>query len=210
MTENQKQTSVYLYGASGHAKVIIEILEINDITVLGLYDDNPEINKLIGFPVWHPEKQNFPSDGLFILSMGNNKHRLAITKKHSFNYYTAIHLSSIVSPSASIDEGTVIMPNSVINTGCSIGKHVIVNTSASIDHDCIIEDFAHISPNATLCGNVHIGEGTHVGAGAVIIPGIKIGKWVTIGAGAVVITNIPDYAVVVGVPAKILKYNPHE
>jgi acetyltransferase EpsM len=58
-----------------------------------------------------------------------------------------------------------------------------------------------------LAGNVTIGEGSHVGIGATVIQGITIGKWVTIGAGTVIIKDIPDYAVVVGNPGKIIKYN---
>ena len=50
-----------------------------------------------------------------------------------------------------------------------------------------------------------MGEGTHIGAGATIIPNLKIGKWATIGAGAVVIKDVPDYAVVVGNPGRIIK-----
>ena len=54
---------------------------------------------------------------------------------------------------------------------------------------------------------VFVGEGTHIGINATVIQGIKIGKWATIGAGSVVIKDIPDYAVVVGNPGKIIKYN---
>jgi acetyltransferase EpsM len=46
-----------------------------------------------------------------------------------------------------------------------------------------------------------------IGIGAILIPGITIGKWVTIGAGTVVLSDVPDYAVVVGNPGKIIKYN---
>ena len=66
----------------------------------------------------------------------------------------------------------------------------------------------HISPNAALAGNVSVGEGTQIGIGAAVIQGIKIGKWVTVGAGAVIIKDIPDYAVVVGNPARILSRHP--
>ena len=44
---------MYLYGASGHAKVIIDILKANQIEIEGLVDDNPEINELLGYPVFH-------------------------------------------------------------------------------------------------------------------------------------------------------------
>jgi acetyltransferase EpsM len=57
---------------------------------------------------------------------------------------------------------------------------------------------------------VEVGEGTMIGIGAVIIQGIKIGKWTIIGAGAVVVNDIPDYAMVVGVPGKIIKYLKNE
>lgn len=45
-----------------------------------------------------------------------------------------------------------------------------------------------------------------MGIGASIIQGITIGKWATIGAGTVIIQDVPDYAVVVGIPGKIIRY----
>ncbi|WP_224375496.1 acyltransferase [Clostridium perfringens] len=53
---------------------------------------------------------------------------------------------------------------------------------------------------------VKIGDGCWIGARVIILPGVTIGKGVVIGAGAVVSKNIPDYAVVVGNPAKIIKF----
>ena len=94
----------------------------------------------------------------------------------------------------------------VIQPNTTIGKHVIVNTSASIDHDNYIADFVHVAPKVALTGHVEVGEGSFIGAGAVVIPKIKIGKWCTIGAGSVVIKDVPDNAVVVGNPAKIIRY----
>ncbi len=88
-----------------------------------------------------------------------------------------------------------------------VGKHCIINSNASVDHDCILEDFVHISPNATLCGGVFVGKCSHIGAGAVIIPGKRIGKNAIVGAGAVVISDIPDNAVAVGNPARVIRIN---
>lgn len=51
---------------------------------------------------------------------------------------------------------------------------------------------------------VYIGENAFIGASVVVLPGTHIGKSVIIGAGAVVKGNIPDYAIVVGNPAKII------
>ena len=125
---------------------------------------------------------------------------------------TVIHkITHVVEQSGgAIEEGTVVFAGAIIQPNSKIGKHVIINTGASIDHDNIIGDYAHVSPKAALCGHVEVGEGSHVGVGAVVIPKVKIGKWCTIGAGTVVLKDVPDYATVVGNPAKIIKYNKPE
>lgn len=195
---------MYLYGASGHAKVIIEILELQGIEVQGLFDDNNSVNNLTGYDVLRFEP-GFLADNEFIISIGNNHTRKKIATKCHSKFGKAIHPASIISKRASVGEGSVVMGNAIINSGVSIGKHAIINTSASIDHDCIIEDFVHISPNATLSGNVTVREGSWIGAGATIINGVTIGKWCTIGAGSVIIRDVPDGATVVGNPGKIIK-----
>lgn len=192
---------MFLYGASGHAKVIIEILELNSTEIQGLFDDNPAIKELLGYPCFGSLNKAITED--LIISIGDNKLRKKVSERFLSSYGKAIHPSAQISRRTFISEGTVVMGNAIINTGTVIGKHVIINTSASIDHDCRIDDFAHISPNATLCGGVSVGEGTHIGASAVIIPGIKIGKWAIIGAGTVVINDIPDNVTIVGNPGKI-------
>jgi len=53
---------------------------------------------------------------------------------------------------------------------------------------------------------VYIGEGSDLGTSSTVLPGVRIGKGVQVGAGAVVTKNVPDYAVVAGSPAKILRY----
>lgn len=198
---------MYLYGASGHAKVIIEILEESGVHVSGLFDDNPAVKNLLDYKSLG-QYQGQLMDDTFIISIGDNKLRHRIASKFKVNYGKAISISASISNRTSIGDGTVIMRNVSVNSDVKIGMHVIINTSASIDHDCVIEDFVHISPNATLCGGVSIGEGTHVGAASVIIPGIKIGRWATIGAGAVIIHDVPDFAVVVGNPGRVIKYMP--
>jgi len=52
---------------------------------------------------------------------------------------------------------------------------------------------------------VVIKDGAHIGIGAIIMPGVTIGKSAVIGAGAVVVKDVPDYSIVAGIPAKIIK-----
>lgn len=200
---------IFLYGASGHAKVICEILESQHRIPDGLIDDNPLVTSLLDYPVYHTlEEASVKSDNHFIISIGNNRIRKTVAAKlNGVQFTSAIHSAAVVSPRAIVGEGTVVMSNVSVNVHSTIGRHVILNTNCSVDHDCVIEDFVHISPNAALAGNVKVGEGTQVGIGACVMQNITIGKWVTIGAGAVIIRDVPDYAVVVGNPGKIVKMN---
>lgn len=193
---------MYLYGASGHAKVIIDILKSQNIQISGLIDDNQSISSLLDYSVYHEKNKLSP----LIISIGDNKIRKMICGNLiDVSYETAIHSTAIISEYCSIAEGTVIMQGAIVQSGSNIGRHCIVNTGASVDHDCFVEDFVHISPHATLCGNVTVGEGAWIGAGAIIIPGIKIGRWSIIGAGSVVTKDIPDNVLAVGNYCKIIK-----
>jgi len=193
-----------IYGASGHCKVIIEILETLGCVVRELYDDDADKKHLLGYKVSnHKEILLLPSIS-WIIGVGDNAIRKKIAENHLLNYGLAIHSGANISKRIEVGTGSVIMAGTTINSSTIIGCHAIVNTNSSIDHDCTLHDFVHISPNATLCGGVMVGEGTHIGAGATVIPGIRIGKWAKIGAGSVIIKDVPDDATVVGNPGKII------
>ncbi len=195
-----------IYGASGHSKVIIEMLEKQGECIDGLYDDDSGKTMLFEYKISH-DNSIFTSGSVYwIIGIGHNGIRKKIAETHLLNYQTVIDKSANISQRASIGKGSVIMPGTTINASSILGKHSIVNTNASVDHDCFLGDYVHVSPNATLCGGVTVGEGTHIGAGAVIIPGIKIGKWAKIGAGSILIKNIPDNVTVVGNPGRINYY----
>ena len=194
-----------LIGASGHAKVIIDILEKTEEKVNYLVDANPDVKELSGYDVVSDNGYEPSEDEEYIISIGSNAIRKRIADQRKLKFGWAIHPSAILGDDVSVGQGTVIMAGAIVNSSTQIGNHCIVNTSASVDHDCKLGDFVHISPNATLCGTIEVGEGTQIGAGATIIPNIKIGKWVTIGAGAVIVKDVPDYSVVVGNPGRIIR-----
>lgn len=198
---------MYLYGASGHAKVIIDMLERSGIEVHGLFDDNPAIAALLGYPCLGPyAAYPHPIQAELIISIGDNHIRKTIADKLPLQYGSCAHPSAILSRHSQLGAGTVAMARAVVNPGTSIGRHVILNTACSVDHDCTLADFVHISPNATLCGGVSIGEGAHIGAAAVVAPNLSIGAWAVIGAGAVVVKDVPERAVVVGNPGRVVRF----
>lgn len=71
------KNKIYLYGASGHAKVIIDILKAQGIEVMALIDDNPDINELQGYPIMHDHS----GLSLFIVSIGSNTIRKKVVEK---------------------------------------------------------------------------------------------------------------------------------
>ena len=194
---------IVLYGAGGHAKVIRDILEAQGWSVAGVVDDNPNLTEFMGKEVLHGVNDASP----IIVSIGINGIRRKVVEKlaPATVFETAIHPSAIVSPHATIAEGTVVMQGAIVQSCVQVGKHSIINTGASVDHDCVLGDFVHVSPHATLCGNVSVGEGTWIGAGAVVIPGIRIGKNCIIGAGSVVVKDLPDGVKAYGNPCKIVE-----
>lgn len=198
----QPLKTINLFGASGHAKVIMDIIEAQGDKVGCLYDDAPHYTEIKEIPVYLASEVKVKAP--LIVSIGANRFRKIVAERYDVDFANAIHPSATISSSASIQEGSVVMQGAIIQADCKIGKHCIINTGASIDHECQIGDYVHIAPGSTLCGNVTVGEGTFIGAGTTIIQGIKIGKWCTIGAGSVVIRDIPDQVKAYGNPCRYI------
>ncbi len=202
------ESSVYIYGAGGHAMVVATVLEDLGVDIVGMLDDAPGQGHPLSFRVQRglADREGPPVfDHPVVLAIGDNRARADLAGIITSPFFTAVHPSALIARRVTIGEGTIVLQGSVIQHNARIGRHVLINTAASIDHDNVIGDFVHVSPHATLCGHVEVGEGTHIGAGATVIPSVKIGRWVTIGAGSVVTADVPDGATAVGVPARVIK-----
>ncbi len=202
---------IFVFGASGHAKVVIDVIECQGIyDIAFLIDDNNDLKntdfyeyRVIGGKQELLEVRNDVVDG--IVAIGSNQARGSVSAwmtQNNFNLVSAVHPSAQVGRGVTIGRGSVIMAGAVINSDSRIGRNVIVNTRAGIDHDCVIGDGVHLAPGTILCGSVTIGDGTFVCAGSTIIPNLSIGSNVTIGAGSTVIRDVPDGVTIMGSPAK--------
>ena len=197
---------VVIIGAGGHGRVVADTIEICGDTVLGFLDDNAENDKVnvIG-KVADAEKYCDGETYLFV-AIGNCEVREKIMNSlKDAKWYTAIHPSAVISPSAVIGEGTCVMPNAVVNNSAVVGKGVIINTCASVDHDDIIGDFVHIACGVHIAGTATIGKGTWIGIGATISNNVSVCDNLKIGAGAVVVKDITEKGTYVGVPARKIK-----
>lgn len=198
-----------IFGYSGHAYVVLDILMSSDYNVVGYYETeakvyNPFDLKYIGNE-HNTQAFNIAQQYDAFLGIGNNAIRATIFNKlikHEINCPALFHERSFISSLAKIGAGSVVMPGALINAMAVIGESVICNTGCIIEHECSISSYAHIAPGAVLAGNVKVGEYSFIGANAVIKQGIIIGNNVVVGAGSVVTKNIPDNVTVYGNPAK--------
>jgi len=206
--------SVIIIGYSGHAFVICDILKSAGRKVVGYCENeykelNPFNLKYYGSEVTDEGLKALKQHDYFI-AIGNNNIRQKIQKQLDeagcFPATNAIHSATSISLTTKLGSGVMISASVSINPLTSIGNGVICNTGCVIEHENNIHNFAHIGPGAILCGNVSIGEKTFVGARTVIKEGINIGNNCMIGAGSVIIRNVPDNAVVVGNPGRVISY----
>lgn len=130
------------------------------------------------------------------------------------------HFSHIMN-NCQIGEKCNIGQNVVISPGVKLGKGVKIQNNVSVYTGVICEDDVFLGPSCVFTNVVNprsfierkseyretiIAKGASVGANVTIVCGHNIGKYALIGAGAVVTKDIPDYALVVGNPARILGY----
>lgn len=202
---------IILFGAGGHAKVVLEsLLFASPSANVVIVDDAAKpVKALLGHPVLagRREIERLGKQARVIPAIGNNVARAAVTEwliDLGAEPISVIDRRAAVSRSASIGRGAFVAPGVVINAQSQIEDAVIVNTGASIDHDCAIGIAAHIAPGVRLCGGVSVGPRALVGVGTSIIPGIRVGADAVIGAGSVVIRDVADGARVAGNPARSL------
>ena len=102
----------------------------------------------------------------------------------------------------------------IVGKYCSIAQNVICDCGWHHNADFIttfplnvfIPELSHIKGHPKSKGNIIIGNDVWIGEGSIIMGGVKIGNGAIVGAGAVVTKDVPSYAIVGGVPAKVLKY----
>lgn len=209
--------NVVIIGSSGHARVVIDILEQSTtLNLVGLLDDFRNTGDLTdGYRVLGKTEdlpviaKSHGVDAAFV-AVGDNWARHCVVERianiiPSIKFPAVIHPRACIASTAKIEDGCMIMANAVICSGSHLKRFCIVNTAATLDHDGVMEEFSSLAPGVHTGGNVQIGTYSSVSIGATIIQGRKIGEHCVIGAGAVVIKDIPDYSLALGVPAKAVR-----
>lgn len=209
--------NILIYGASGHAKMIVDIIQKNEsYTIKGFID----LNKPFGEAIMSYKilgNLDHLSDLIdelniegIVIGIGDNYSRqiaYSDIKKIApqLEFPSIIHSSAVIATDVVIEEGTVIMANSVINANSKVGKCCILNTASTFGHDSIMADFSCLASGVTVGGNVQIGLGSAICLGASIIHNIAIGNNSVVGAGSLVVKSIGDLKTVFGSPIHTIK-----
>lgn len=199
---------VYVFGAGGHARVVVSTLLEAGRAVAGLFDDDARTRgqQVLGVEVLGPirEAVGLPG-GVGVLAIGDNRTRRKVAETlRGWTWLPVVHPRASVHDSVELGPGTVVFAGAVIQPEARLGSHCIVNTGATVDHECEIGSYAHLAPGVHLGGGVKVGEGVLLGIGAVAIPGVRIGAWSVVGAGSVVLEDLSAGVKAVGAPARAI------
>lgn len=212
---------VAIWGASGHAKVLMEFLGESGYAPAAFFDNDPAARSpLEGVPLYHGE-EGFrrwrgtagaqPGACLVAIGGARGRDRLrlqALMAAHGLQPLVAVHPRAFVARNARLGAGSQVLARAVVAVEAELGEACIVNTAASVDHECRLGRGVHVAPGATLAGCVSVGDFCLIGPGAVLLPRVRIGDNVIVGAGAVVTRDIADNVVAYGNPARVVRTNP--
>lgn len=200
-----------LLGGGGHAKVLVDCVNLLERKILGMAAPEPPPQPFLGLPYLGDDAAvlSRAAAGLELVnavgSTGDTGPRRALFDHFAgrgYRFANLVHPSAVLSTAAvSAGHGLQILAGAVVNPYAILHDNVLINTRAVVEHDCRIGAHSHIACGAVLCGACEVGAGVHIGAGAVINQGCKIGDGAIIASGSVVVADVAPRNLVAGVPA---------
>jgi len=218
----EERIPVVILGAGGYANIVWEILTLrSDVEVIGCTDKalglsergmgEGESLRILGdddilpnLAEQHPRLHAVLALGPGLMDVRTRLIRtLSLTGIPSL---TAIHPRAVVSRLAKMAEGTVVGAGALLGPFTALGQHCVVYMGASVDHNAKIGGNVFIEQGAHISSYVELHDDVVVEMGANINSRVVVGQGARVTGGAFVNTDVPDHAVVVGAPARVVRY----
>ena len=205
-----------IIGAGTYGEVYLAYLQEANVEVVGFVDDNPILQgkTIDGLPILgntselEKIKRQYNIEAAYC-PIGNNELRVKLlseAKEIGYKTPNYIHPSVILSPNIKMGEGVYILLGSQIMPYVQIEDYVMISMNVNVAHHSILRKGTFLSTGVNYGASIEAKEYAYVGIGATIMTGLHVlGSRCLIGAGAVVIKDVPDNAIMAGVPAKLIK-----
>ncbi|MDE1208108.1 acetyltransferase [Tenacibaculum larymnensis] len=202
-----------IVGAGTYGEVYAEYLK-EEYNILGFIDDNPNIVKNKGLNVlgdFNFLLNNIERSTNVFIPIGNNEVRYNLLNKvikAGFKTPSFIHRNTNIHASVEIGKCVYILSGVNIMPLTKLKDFVLISMGVNIAHHAVIDEGCFISQGSNIGASVYMEKKVFCGIASTIMTGVKnVGENSLIGAGAVIIRDVPDNAVVVGNPGKVIKYN---
>lgn len=205
---------VLVWGASGQAEVVTDILDLSDIYQIEAYVDDVNINtdrrhfldKPLLSSVAEVEEIFASGTNHAIVALGDSEARkklVNILHDVDFEFINAIHKTAVIGSNVDMGFNIIIKPGVIIDPNVKIGNHSYIGSGVTVGHHTKIGKFVNITGGSRIAGHVSIGDEVFIGTGTSVKDRISIGDRSVIGIGSVVVSDIPSDSIAKGVPAKI-------
>ncbi|MEG1904619.1 MAG: sugar O-acyltransferase [Bacteroidales bacterium] len=212
--------NVLIIGGEGHGAVVESCIEDNhkhgkdlDIQVRGYVNDY--VNEIDGYPVLGgtnniaelAEKGYFFIWGIHLIGRNvltySTYQRINIPKER---LVTVIHHSAFIGRNVTIGPGSLVMCNSYIAPRTQIGESTMIKANTCIGHDVVCGPCCHFAMHSSTGSYASLGICANVAVNSVVLEKVHIGNFAMLGAHSLAHSNIPDYEIYAGSPAKFLKH----
>ncbi|WP_417360442.1 NeuD/PglB/VioB family sugar acetyltransferase [Galbibacter sp.] len=215
-----KDRSVII-GAGTQGQVYASYLIEAGIHIIGFIDDNPQLigEKVNGLPVigcyLDLYTNSFKEDIQSVYCpIGDNHIRveyLSAMQQEGYNIPSFIHPSVSIGPDVILGQAIYMLVGNIVMPHTTLGNYIMINQASTIAHHVKIEDGAFMSSGVNIGACIHVQEKAYIGMGVTVMTGVQsLGRNCLLGAGSVIIKDVPENAVMVGNPGRILKYQKND